>query len=159
MTIALSEFWTNLVQAGVVSAEDCKQIAAHCSQANQGRIVSDPVVVAKFMIQTGQLTEFQARSLLSEPPEAIRFGRFLKRSETTISPLSQWIDAQSIDDQTEGWLTLLSASQLDQNSRRWLADHQRVDASGLQSIRCSASTPETVEVFSVLPSAWRRSNC
>ena len=151
MTIALSEFWTNLVHAGIVAAEDCKRIATQCSRANQGRIVSDPVLVAKFMIQTGQLTEFQARSLLSKPPKAIRFGKFLQRSDSAIPPLSQWIDVQSIDDRTDGWLSRIPASQIDPSNRQWLADHQRVVAAGLQPIRCSASTPETIDIFSALP--------
>jgi len=152
MSIALSEFWKNLVHAGVVDAEGCKRIAAQYSQAKRGRVVSDPVSLAKFLIKIGSLTEFQARSLLTTPPRTIRFGSFLQLADSSPPPLSRWLPAKSLADQTVGWLLRLPAHRVDTTLLPWLAARQRVTGEGLQPIHCTESTPEVIDVFSPLPS-------
>lgn len=150
MSIALSEFWTRLVRSGVTDAGGCKLLAASYSAAHGGTPPSDAVTLAKFMIETGELTNFQAGSLLSDQPQPIRIGSYLVRSPKASSPLSQWAEVSRIDNREAGVLFQATPQQLSGGRAQWLEAHVALTKRSLQGFEVQAEANATL-VFSCLP--------
>ena len=150
MTIALSEFWTRLVRAELADTAGCKRLAASFSKANQGTPPSDPSTLAKFMVASGELTEFQASALLSDPPIPIRLGHFLVRSSPCRPPLSQWAEVTRVSDGETGILFRATPSHVAGGREQWLAAHAEIRHPALQSFQLEVDAAATM-VFSPLP--------
>ncbi len=102
MSIALSEFWTRLVESGITDAEGCKRMASSFCEASGGIPPSESVGLAKYLIQSADLTEFQARAILSA--RRLRLGSWTLRSDKGPAPLSRWVPAQSVGGGPIGFL-------------------------------------------------------
>ena len=150
MSIALSEFWTRLVRSGITDAAGCKLLAAAFSEANAGTPPTDSSALARFMIQAGRLTQFQAEALLADQPREIRAGRFVIQSDALPPPLSRWVRASRVEDGQSGILLRASAEQLAGGRMPWLEAHQTVNSPTLQPIEIESHATATL-VFSPLP--------
>ena len=150
MSLALSEFWTRLVRSGITDAAGCKQLAAAFIAANDGTPPSDATTLARFMIRTGVLTEFQARALLADQPQPIRLGNYLLRSNACPPPLSRWAEVTRIADGKSGVLLRVSAEQLAGGRAQWLEAHAAISKQALQNFESELESTSTL-IFSPLP--------
>ncbi len=151
MSIALSEFWTRLVRSGITDTAGCKQLAGSFTAAHGGTPPSDVATLAKFMIKSGALTEFQARALLADQPQPIRLANYLLRADRSPSPLSRWAEAMRLGDGKSGVLFRATAQQLSGGRARWLEEHAAIAKQSLQGFELEAEATSTL-VFSPLPS-------
>ena len=149
MSIALSEFWTRLVQNGIADASRCKNLAAQFTKTT-GSPPDEPSALASFLIQQDVLTKFQAKSLLSDSPQAIRAGNFLIRSDKPVKPLGHWLPVRNIEESRDGYLLRVPLDQLSDARRQWLAAHVVIEAKTLQRFQLSSDSQENVEIFSPL---------
>ncbi|TWU08047.1 serine/threonine protein kinase [Stieleria varia] len=168
MSIALSEFWTRLVQAGIVEVSDCKTLASKFSESH-GSPPADASQLAAFLTQIRVLTGFQASHILGESAPNLRLGKFLLRGDQGTKPLSHWLPVSDVsvslpvatilspthasDDETgrDGFLLRVPLDQLGDSRRQWLAAHAAIDAASLQPIRLSGDEAGNLEIFSPLP--------
>ena len=148
MSIALSEFWTRLVENGIADANDCKRIASAFSDANGGTPPSESVSLAKYLVKSGGLTEFQARAILGS--RGLRVGSYVIRSDQSPPPLSRWVAAQAIGNGEVGYLFRAQPAQLAGGRQQWVEAHASISAPSLQPIQVEALGTETV-VFSPMP--------
>ena len=152
MSIALSEFWTRLVRGGLADAAECKRMAGAFAKA-RGAPASDSGGLAEFLVETGELTDFQARGLLADSPAMFRFGGFVRQTDDVTVPLSHWLSVRAIADRREGFLIRVGPNQLSPNRQQWLRAHAAVVAAALQPIELHHDTSSgIVDVFSELPS-------
>ncbi len=149
MSIALSEFWTRLVESGITDADGCKRIAASFCDANGGTPPSEPVSLAKYLIKSGEMTDFQARAILAA--RGLRFGSYVVRSDSPPAPLSRWVFVQTVGDRRTGFLFRARPEHLSGGRDQWLAVHAEVTCESLQPIEVGSLEQETT-VFSELPS-------
>jgi serine/threonine protein kinase len=149
MSIALSEFWTRLVRSGITNPTGCKQLAAAYADANGGTPPTDVGTLAKFLIQEGKLTAFQARSLLSDALVELKKGSYTIREERGTPPLSRWSQVNRIADNQAGFLFSASANDLAGGRAAWLGAHREISAANLQSFELE-TYGESVLVFSAL---------
>ncbi len=150
MSIALSEFWTRLVRAGITDAAGCKNLASAYSKAS-GSPPSDSRSLAQFLVKSGKLTKFQARSLLAQQPVAIRAGCFLILSDNAPAPLGRWVKVSRDDDGRQGFLLRADEDELAGGRIEWLEAHRQLDAATLQSFELQ-SEGASILVFTPLES-------
>lgn len=150
MSIALGEFWKGLVKSGIVDASGCKQIAGEYADANAGTPPSDSSDLAKFLMVKGTLTDFQAESLLADPPREIRSGNYVVRAQKGPKPLPRWIPVSRIDDGRLGVLFRVAADQFIGGRDQWLQAHQEVETASLQTFEDETQQAWTL-IFSELP--------
>ena len=74
MTVALSEFWARLVRNGVTDAAGCKRYAVGYAEKAGGLPPEDAVALAKYLVKSGVLTPYQAKSLLVSESVTLRHG-------------------------------------------------------------------------------------
>ena len=166
MSIALSEFWSRLVQTGLADSESCKRHAAAFADANGGAPADSVESLVAFLHKSGDLTSFQAAALITPESPAIRFGSFVMTSDQPTRPLSHWMPVQTVlSPQTSsgatmnprsGFLLRVPLSGLDDARRSWLAVHSAIQADALQPIELSGGAKagdadQVVEIFSPLP--------
>ncbi|MFG0261501.1 MAG: hypothetical protein ACF788_03845, partial [Novipirellula sp. JB048] len=154
MAVALSEFWTRLVGSGVTDAAGCQRFAAGYAEKTGGTPPEDAVSLAKYLINAGVLTPFQAKALLADTAVPIRHGRYLQTAAAAAVPLSRWMPVirQQTDatSPTAGVLFRPTAEQLSGGRDQWVAAHARVASDSLQSIELD-SVDGALVVFSPLP--------
>ncbi len=149
MAIALSEFWTRLIESGITDSDGCRSIASSFCDAHGGTPPSEPLKLAKFLIKSGGLTEFQARSILAG--RDLRVGPFVIRSEKPPAPLSRWVAVQAVGGGPSGFLFLASSDEhLGGGRDQWLEAHAGVSGESLLSIEVQPIGNKT-GVFSPLP--------
>ncbi len=147
MSIALSEFWTRLVESGITDPDGCKKIAAAFCDANGGTPPSEAVSLAKFLIKNGQLSEYQAGSILEG--RSLKVGRYVV-IDSGPSPFARWLAAKTLDDGSNGVLFLATPEHLVGGRDQWLAAHAEVVARSLQSAVIE-NLGEQTTVFAPLP--------
>jgi serine/threonine protein kinase len=162
MSIAISEFWSQLVQSGLSDAEGCKRIATAYAKQHGGAAPEDADSLARFLARSGVITSFQRRALLSKSGEQLKSGRFVIRGDEPIPPFHYWLPVQTaITPETprtsRGFLLRVPLNQLDAGRRGWLALHSEIRADSLQPVQLSggaqtADADHPVEIFSPLPS-------
>lgn len=148
MTIALSEFWTRLVQAGVTTAAGCRDLAKAYTAANAGDPPSNAGLLARFLVEASQLNDFQAAALLTESPITLRVGDFVRTADAAARPLSRWLPVGRVGAcETIGLLfpvtnaSLVAGAAVDlQQSALWLQAHAAIASESLQPIELYAST-------------------
>jgi serine/threonine protein kinase len=163
MSIALSEFWTRLVQNGVASTDQCKQFAAAYCDAHQGTPATDAESMAAFLVKSGQLTKFQSTALLSDTPVSLRQGSFVQTSDQPSMPLGHWLPVQALasavndsgasspsDSPRKGFLLRVPGTQLTELVSQWLAAHAAVSHPQLQGFELHPDGEGGVQVFSPL---------
>ncbi|NND97407.1 MAG: protein kinase, partial [Pirellulaceae bacterium] len=155
MPIALSEFWTRLVHSGIVDADGCKRLAAAYSTAHHDQPAADAAELAGYLVQTDELTEFQARALTSDIATEIRFGRFIQTSDQPALPLGHWLPVQMIGSlpgspPRRGFLLRVPAAQLTEHLGQWLSAHASLAHESLQPFELYGSPGTDWEVFSRL---------
>ncbi|WP_442508019.1 protein kinase domain-containing protein [Novipirellula sp. SH528] len=161
MTVALSEFWARLVRNGVTDAAGCKRFAVGYADKSGGLPPADSVSLAKFLVKSGELTQYQAKSLLVSEVVNLRQGRYLQTDAAAAAPLSRWlpvvrqeVEGGSVNERSsgrEGVLFCPSPEQLGGGRDQWVATHAGVDQPTLQSIEVD-SVEDRVVIFSSLPS-------
>ncbi|TWU20581.1 Serine/threonine-protein kinase PknB [Novipirellula galeiformis] len=155
MAVALSEFWTRLVRNGVTDASGCKRYAAGYAEKTGGLPPDDAVSLAKYLVKTGALTPFQAKSLLGSEAVPILHGRYLQTALAAAVPLSRWLpvvrqEAGSAKPAV-GVLFRTTPEQLSGGRDQWVAAHAGVTSDTLQSIELD-SVDDNIVVYSPLPS-------
>ncbi|MCO8124526.1 hypothetical protein NHH03_22495 [Stieleria sp. TO1_6] len=161
MSIAQSEFWSRLVQSGVLSGDDTQRYSAAFAKQGDADPSSDAGALAAFLVRAGLLTKFQAGQLLGEQPPMLRIGSFVITSDQPIQPFSHWLPVQRdasapADGLRNGFLLRIPLAGLDETRRHWLAVHGELGAATLQPIELSGGAQaqdaeQTVLVFSPLP--------
>ncbi|QDT02290.1 Serine/threonine-protein kinase pkn5 [Rubripirellula lacrimiformis] len=154
MSIGLSEFWTRLVQEGFLDAAGCRNLAGDFANDHDGTPAETAVELASYMVKVQQLTRFQAKSLLSDPPGPLRIGDFRIRSDQSPSPLTRWVevspigpdsaDSRSGQNAPSGFLLRTTPE------NPWLDAHRRIQHPALQPIEVHPADPY-VAVYSPLP--------
>lgn len=147
MSIALGEFWTRLIESGISDADGCKRIASAFCDANGGSPPAESVSLAKYLIKSGDLTEFQARALLAG--RGLRIGSLVVRSDQGVCPWSLWTPAQRGDGST-GFLFRATPDHLAGGREAWLETHADIAAATLQPIDTELVGEEQL-VFSAIP--------
>ncbi|MDC0295365.1 protein kinase [bacterium] len=104
MTISLSDFWKRLESSGICSAKDCKTLQVSLDKKNSGAPLSDPVLVANYLIKKGLLTKFQAKQLLGKGGRALKVGDYLLVSDEVDTPFENWTSAKKISTNDLGLL-------------------------------------------------------
>ncbi|KAA5539328.1 hypothetical protein FYK55_24800 [Roseiconus nitratireducens] len=168
MSIALSEFWSRLVSAGITDAPGCKQMAAAFAAAHQGDPPANAASLAKFLVRTGQLTSFQAKALVCEPEPSLRAGAFVITGDQPPVPFRHWLPVRTVcensaDPVRNGFLLRIPLGSLDDTRRAALAAHAKVSCPTLQTIELSGGAQSsdanrTVDLFSPIPeggSLWQ----
>ncbi|MEO1614231.1 MAG: protein kinase [Planctomycetota bacterium] len=161
MPISSSEFWSQLLQIGLVSEADGRQLAASLSE-KLGVPVSEcsPEQCAQHAISAGVLTAYQANVLLRGMPQSLVVGSFLMRDDSPVQPLTHWLPAQTVSRDSgpskQGFLLRVPLSQLSDSVRDSLAAAVEIDAETLQKVELSGGASsgdqeQTVEIFSPLP--------
>ncbi|GAA5506254.1 serine/threonine protein kinase [Novipirellula caenicola] len=163
MTVALSEFWARLVRNGVTDAAGCKRYAVSFAEKAGGLPPDDAVSLAKFLVRSGVLTQYQAKMLLVSETVSLRHGGYLQTEAAAAPPLSRWLPvirqpSQSAAEQETaadretrlGVLFRPTPEQLSGGRDQWVAAHAGVTQSSLQSIQLDR-VEENVVVFSPLP--------
>ncbi|MEO1530172.1 MAG: hypothetical protein AAFX06_32635, partial [Planctomycetota bacterium] len=169
MAVALREFWSRLVRAGITEASGCKQIAAAFSETHSGSPPDSAEALVQFLVSSGVLSDYQASRLLGEEEPRLRLGGFVVRSDQPIRPLSHWIPAQTVVREEgqaarRGFLLRVPLTALDATMQTWLRLHAKSSGPCLQGIELSGGASaedvdKTVEIFSPLPSGqslWQR---
>ena len=155
MSIAISEFWTRLVQTGLFDPDGCGRLSAAYQQAHGGQAPQDSRALAKFLVKSKRLTKFQGKALLGEAPPAIRFGQFVQTSDQPSFPLGHWLPVQTVGPsptgvQRPGFLLRVPAAQLTDYLNQWLAAHAGVAAESLQPFELYGAPGTNLEIFSRL---------
>ena len=151
MSVALSEFWTRIVRAGLADAKGCKQIAASFRKAN-GEPPADSRALAKFLVRRGRLNRYQAASLLADRPPRLRFGEFVRIGDASPSPLSRWLPVRSTDGDSRGHLLPLgSRVTANPGSLARLREHADVAHPSLQPLRLVTDGDGEAMLFTTLP--------
>ena len=159
MSIALSEFWTRLVQNGLASTQQCKQFAAAYCDAHQGTPATDAAAMATFLVKSDRLTKFQSTTLLSDVALSLRQGNFVQTSDQPSMPLGHWLPVQTnasdVNDPgasspRKGFLLRVPGNQLTESMSQWLAAHARISHPQLQDFELQPDGQGGLEVFSPL---------
>jgi len=157
MAVALSEFWSRLVRSGLTDTNGCKQFAARFAQSHNGSPPSDAVSLAKYLVQSEEITPFQAKSLLADDAVPLRLGRYLIRDENTPSPLGKWLRVvrnRPVNEKTiKGFLfrsPRLNEAHPDNAFLDCVNAHAKVQSRSLQTIQVD-SVGDMPVVFSPLP--------
>ncbi len=161
MSIAQSEFWSRLVQAGLADPGSCQRYSAAFEQSPDKSTGDDAKPLAAFLVRSGVLTKFQAGELLQPQAPALRVGSFVITSDAPVAPFSHWIPVQTpvAEDAPVpryGFLLRVPLASLDETRRGWLAVHSEIQAESLQAIELSGgaqagNAEQTVEIFAPLP--------
>ncbi len=150
MSIALREFWTRMVRAGFTDAEGCKRLAADFRRSTGG----DPEQLgelARYLVRAGELTEFQAKSLLAETPPKLRLGPFVRTARSSPPPFRRWYPVEHLASRRNGFLRVLDAEQLRGDMAARLQAQAAVAAETLQPIEFLRTGNDRGLVFSPLP--------
>lgn len=162
MSIALSEFWTRLLQNGVADSAGCKDLAARYTKST-GSPPAEPSGLAEFLVKSGVLTAYQSAALLSPKPKTIRSGDFLIRNDRSVRPLSHWLPVRKIgsdparnsasggDTAIDGFLLRVPLDQLSDSRRQWLAAHAVIEVDTLQRFQISSDPQDNVVLFTPIP--------
>ena len=150
MSIALSEFWTRLVRAGIVDTDGCKRLAMAFTKANSGSPPSSSKEMAKFLLRGEQITRYQAKALLSNDLVDLRFGAFLIQDDSAPPPLQSWKAALDQSSAETGYLKLIPREQLDADAGQWMQSHAAIQSKSLQSFRFE-SVDSMLAVFAQQP--------
>lgn len=95
MPLSLVDFWKRLIASGLADSATPRLWAAQYAQDHQGKLPSDPLALAKWLIATERLLPFQASSLIhgspdivgsDEPKNPVRFPKM------RIAPLTQTVE-------------------------------------------------------------------
>ncbi|EMI15658.1 serine/threonine protein kinase [Rhodopirellula maiorica SM1] len=158
MTVALSEFWARLVRNGVTDAAGCKRYAASYAEKTGGLPPDDAVTLAKYLVKSRVLTQYQAKQLLVSEKTSLRYGGYLQTDAAAAPPLSRWLPvvrrSNEQDADREAGLGVLfrpTPEQLSGGRDQWIAAHAGVTQSSLQSIELDR-VDDNIVVFSPLPS-------
>ena len=147
MPIALSDFWTKLVESGITDAEGCRRIAQAFSEANGGTPPAESISLAKYLIKSGSLTDFQARQILAG--QSIRVGPFVLRADKAPPPLSRWLPVVASDGR-RGVVFRAPRHLLAGGRDQWVAAHAAVETAVLQPIAIE-ELGQDFAIFSSLP--------
>ena len=154
MSIALSEFWTRLVQTGIVEAEACPPITHSYAAANGGQAPDNANSLAEFLVAKNMITKFQAESLLGDAPLSIRHGNFVQTSDQPSLPLGHWLPVRTIGPSPSGprlgFLLRVPAAGLTEYLSQWLAAHAGVASPSLQPFELYGSPGSDMEIFTKL---------
>ena len=91
MSIALSEFWSRLVRSRLADAQQCRRYAADFASDHAGTPPSASVELARYLVASGDLTEYQAKALLSVSPPRLRFGGLDRIADESPRPFSRCV--------------------------------------------------------------------
>ncbi len=175
MSVAPREFWSRLVRAGITDANGCQQFAESFAKHSQseGQSEDTPAAentlqIAKFLLQQGVLTRYQADLLSADEEVSLRVGAFVIANDQPTRPLTHWLPVQTTwdcdaDATRQGFLLRVPLSGLSEDQRHWLAIHSEISTPTLQSLELTGGAQgqdneQTVEIFSPLPtgmSLWK----
>ena len=169
MSVALSEFWSRLVQSGIADTSGCKRIAAAFSESHSGSPPEDASSLAQFLVRARLITPFQSSSLLDDDP-AGPANRRLRHLEQCFDETVNSLAAGS-NRGFPGWpgtpdtVFCCACPWPDLNASRqtWLRVHAKISSNGIQPIELSGGAQakdaeKTVTIFSPIPrgvSLWQ----
>ncbi|MEM6469782.1 MAG: hypothetical protein AAF802_09545 [Planctomycetota bacterium] len=160
MSISSAEFWSRLVEIGLMTQADCSNHAATLAK-QLGVPLSElpPQKFAEHLLRQKRVTRFQASALLADAKPDLRIGNYIARDDKPLRPLSHWLPAQTRNSEGEskkGFLLRAPLSQLTESVRACLAISAELNAPTLQQVELSGGAEggdqeQTVEIFSSLP--------
>ncbi len=128
MAIELNEFWSRLVQAGVLDARRCKLLTQQYQEASGGNSPSQADEIARFLVKKKVITPFQSDAFLAPQPVELRLGPYLIRDPKTAAPFGRFAQAVRT---TDGAIGILLRAGIE---NPWLEKHAAIDAPNLQPL-------------------------
>ncbi|HVU86346.1 MAG TPA: protein kinase [Pirellulales bacterium] len=88
MALSIQEFWQLVVASGLHDEENCRRLADGFSKARESGAIERTVSLPEWMLQTGEMSRYQARILLAGKPGPFAYGDYLVVDRLEIPGLS-----------------------------------------------------------------------
>ena len=158
MSVSVNDFWNRISDSGLADSNQCRTWAVEYVQGHGGPPTSAKAL-AKWLIDSGQLTVFQAQALLGGSDQPLVVGNYTLREPFDKAPLKSWFVAIDRANPTGPTLLLRLVDQNQQETFKlgWFRRHAKAESPHLQTITQVPTTGGEIAFVSNLPPGQRLS--